>query len=163
MLAQSVPEEHRRRVDALVQRWLQERQSLIVLMMSLSDEQQRQQGSLPERVQAFCEILMDYVSAGHFEVYDELLAEAELRNGGQPASGQELLSRLQPTTDAVIRFNDIYEDAHDETALARLSRELSLLGPEMESRFETEDRMIALLHDSAGRTTALGDTRLAQP
>lgn len=156
MLAQSAHEDHGRQVEALVQRWLQERQALIVLMMALSDEQRRQQDSRPlsEHVQEFCEILMDYVSAGHFEVYDELLAEAEKRSGGQLPASQTLLSRLQPTTDAVIRFNDIYENSRDEEALARLAQELSLLWPEMESRFEIEDRMIALLHDCAGKSMA---------
>lgn len=156
MLAQSDREEHRRRVEGLVQRWLQERQALIVLMMALSDEQRRalDPTPLPDRVEAFCEILMDYVSAGHFEIYDALLAEAEKRDSQALAQSQALIQRLQPTTDAVIRFNDIYEDPRDQELLASLSHELSLLGPELESRFETEDRMIALLHDSAGWTAA---------
>lgn len=156
MLARTDHEEHQRRIAALVQRWLQERQALIVLMMALSDEQRRalDPTPLPERVATFCELLMDYVSAGHFEVYDELLAEAERRGSPLLGASQALMQRLQPTTDAVIRFNDIYEDPHDEDALAALSQELSLLGPELESRFEIEDRMLALLRDSADRTLA---------
>lgn len=152
MLAQSGREEHRQRVDTVVQRWLRDRQSLIVLMMSLSDEQRRALDPTPlsERVQAFCENLMDYVSAGHFEIYDELLSEAESRGSEHVAEGQTLLQRLQSTTDAVIRFNDIYEDPEDKDELAHLSHELSVLGLELENRFETEDRMISLLHDKAG-------------
>jgi regulator of sigma D len=156
MLAHTDHEEHRQRVDELVTRWLQERQALIVLMLALSDEQRRAADStpLPERVQAFCELLMDYVSAGHFEIYDELLAAAEQRDSEHLAASQALLQRLQPTTDAVIRFNDIYEDPHAEVVLGSLSQELSRLGLELENRFETEDRMLALLHDQAGRTVA---------
>lgn len=155
MLSPSTPtdtENHRQRVDTLVQRWLGERQALIVLMLSLTDEQRRAVDPTPlsERVQAFCEVLMDYVSAGHFEVYEELLDEAE-RNGGRDlAAGQAMLQRLQATTDTVIRFNDIYEDPEDEEVLANLSHELSELGLALESRFETEDRMISLLHQPAG-------------
>lgn len=156
MLAQSGPDDHGRRVEAVVQRWLQERQALIVQMMQLGEEAHRPGGSpsLSASLQAFCEILMDYVSAGHFEVYDELLAEANRRDGSPPPAGQALLQRLQPTTDAVIRFNDLYEDSHDAEALAGLVRELSLLGPELERRFETEDRLIALLGEKAGRAPA---------
>jgi regulator of sigma D len=155
MLAQSDQQEPRQRVDALVQRWLQHRQSLIVMMMSLSDEKRRALDPTPlsERVQSFCEDLMDYVSAGHFEIYDELLAEAESRASRHIAEGQALLQRLQSTTDAVIRFNDIYEDPEDQDELAHLSHELSALGLALESRFEIEDRMIALLHERAGTTT----------
>lgn len=156
MLALSGREDHRQRVDALVQRWLAERQSLIVQMIELGGGSSpgATASSLPERVQAFCEILMDYVSAGHFEVYDELLAEVEKQGSECLADSQALLQRLQPTTDAVIRFNDIYEDPRDTEALAWLSHELSILGPELENRFAIEDRMLAVLHDNADRSAA---------
>lgn len=155
MLAQSGREDHHRQVEALVRRWLQERQSLIVLMMALSDEQRRAVDPTPlsERVQAFCQVLMDYVSAGHFEVYDELLAEAESRGGKHVAEGRALLRRLEPTTDAVIRFNDLHEDPDDSEWQAGLAHELSQLGLALEARFEIEDRMIALMHHQAGIPT----------
>lgn len=142
------PEDHHRRVEALVKRWLEERRALIVLMMALSDEAHRQADSvpLPERVQAFCEVLMDYVSAGYFEVYDELLAEGETHGKRVQAEGQSLFQRLQPTLDAIIRFNDLYEDPEDEEVLADLPHELSELGLVLEGRFEIEDGMISLLH-----------------
>ncbi|MDF3030559.1 MAG: rsd [Moraxellaceae bacterium] len=156
MLALSGREDHRQRVDALVQRWLAERQSLIVQMIELGGGSSpgATAPSLPERVQAFCEILMDYVSAGHFEVYDELLAEVEKQGSERLADSQALLQRLQPTTDAVIRFNDIYDDPNDADALANLAHELSLLGLALESRFEIEDRMIALLDEGEDQSAA---------
>lgn len=150
------PEDHHNRVDALVRRWLEERQSLIVLMMALRDDSRRQADPvpLPERVQAFCEVLMDYVSAGYFEVYDELLAEGEAHGKRVQAEGQALFQRLQPTLDAIIRFNDLYEHPEDEAVQASLSRELSGLGLVLEGRFEIEDRMIALLHAPAQTASA---------
>jgi regulator of sigma D len=156
MLALSTSEDHRQRVDALVQRWLAERQSLIVQMIRLGEGVPPGSDAppLPERLQAFCEILMDYVSAGHFEVFDELLAEVEKRGAATLADSQALLQRLQPTTDAVIRFNDIFDDAHDAEALANLPHELSTLGLALESRFEIEDRMIALLHEGQDQSPA---------
>lgn len=155
MLAQSGHDDHGRRVELLVQRWLQERQALITQLRQLGEEAQRPVASVPPAsLQAFCEILMDYVSAGHFEVYDELLAEANRRSGSSPPLGQTLLEQLQPTTDAVLRFNDLCEDRHDAVAQADLVRELSLLAPELERRFETEDRLIALLGETSGRAPA---------
>ncbi|HEX6592187.1 MAG TPA: Rsd/AlgQ family anti-sigma factor [Moraxellaceae bacterium] len=152
MLAQSGPEDHSRRVEALVRRWLQERQALIVQMLAMGDERDSQ--PLPARVQAFCEVLMDYVSAGHFEIYDELLAEAESRGSRHLARGQSLLQQLQSSTDAAIRFNDIYEDPDDADLLDNLSHELSELGLALEDRFANEDHMIALLHERSGITAA---------
>lgn len=157
MLTQSVgPEDQTHRAEALVRRWLQDRQSLIVLMRALSDEDQRplDAASLSGHVQAFCEVLMDYVSAGHFEVYDELLAEAEQRHSDNLATGLALHARLQATTDVVIRFNDLYEDPENEGVLATLTPELAGLRLALENRFDIEDRMIALLHERTGTTTA---------
>ncbi len=156
MLTRSAPQDHHQRVDALVKRWLKERQALIVLMLGLGDEDLLHQGpaALSSRVQAFCENLMDYVSAGHFEIYDELLAEAESQSSQHLDEGRKLLRRLQATTDAVIRFNDIYEGPEDQEELAHLAHELSTLGMALESRFEVEDRMITLLHERTVRSPA---------
>lgn len=156
MLSRSAPHDHHQRVDALVKRWLKERQELIVLMLGLGDEALLRQGkaALSERVQAFCQVLMDYVSAGHFEIYDELLAEAEEQGSAHLAEGRKLLQRLQVTTDAVIRFNDIFESPEDEEELANLAHELSALGMALESRFAIEDRMITLLHERTVQSTA---------
>ncbi|MDP2227816.1 MAG: Rsd/AlgQ family anti-sigma factor [Moraxellaceae bacterium] len=155
MLNPSVaPADLHNRVEALVRRWLDERQSLIVLMVALNDSQRRaiDPTPLPDRIQAFCEVLMDYASAGHFEIYDELLAEAEAHGNRHLAEGQRLFQRLQPTLDAIIRFNDFYEDPTDENVLANLPHELTELGLVLENRFELEDRMIALLHNPTPAT-----------
>lgn len=156
MLTRSDAQNHHQRVDALVKRWLKERQELIVLMLGLGDEELLRQGktALSERVQSFCQVLMDYVSAGHFEIYDELLAEAESAGSSHLEEGRKLLKRLQSTTDAVIRFNDIYEGPDDDEELAHLAHELSTLGLALESRFEIEDRMITLLHERTLRSPA---------
>lgn len=156
MLSRSAPHDHHQRVDVLVKRWLKERQELIVLMLGLGDEELLRQGkaALFGRVQSFCQVLMDYVSAGHFEIYDELLAEAEQQGSTHLEEGRKLLQRLQSTTDTVIRFNDIFEGPEDEEALAHLAHELSALGMALESRFEIEDRMITLLHERVVRSPA---------
>lgn len=150
------PEDHHRRVESLVRRWLEERQSLIVLMMGLGEHAQGQTDTIPlyERVQAFCEVLMDYVSAGYFEVYDELLAEGEAQGRKVLADGQALLQKLQPTLDAIIGFNDLHDDPEDAEVLDGLPHELSRLGLVLEERFQIEDRMIALLHAHAPAVSA---------
>jgi regulator of sigma D len=66
-------------VEALIEAWLKERQELIVLYCSLSGAQAKltSKSRTAQKLQKFCEILVDYVSAGHFEIYDQLLKEAE--------------------------------------------------------------------------------------
>lgn len=152
MLARTSKEEHHRRVEALVQRWLEERRALLAEWAALQGAQDSgvTADELSGRLEAFCEILMDYVSAGHFEIYDELLGEFERYDALSPADGQALLERVQSTTDAVIRFNDLCEDPRRPETLAVLSHELPILALELESRFQTEDRLIALLHEHTG-------------
>lgn len=140
------PEDHHRRVEILVRHWLQERQSLIVQMMGLTDPVPGDSVPMAERLQAFCEVLMDYVSAGYFEVYDELLAEGEAQGRSVLAEGQALFQGLQPSLDTIMAFNDRHEAPEDEERLAGLPQELSRLGLVLEERFQLEDRMIALLH-----------------
>lgn len=143
-------QDHWPRVETLVKRWLNERQTLIVFMLALSEKSGVANGhsAAPSvRIQAFCQVLMDYVSAGHFEVYDELMAEAE--QAGNPAlrQAQQLYPRLQQSTEAALRFNDIYDSSeHADDLLENLPMELSELGLLLEARFSQEDRLISLLH-----------------
>lgn len=148
MLARTGQENHHQRVEHLVRRWLDEREALVAEWTGLQEAQRAgaDATTLSLRLEAFCEILMDYVSAGHFEIYDELLDEVEHQDLLPLRTRQSLLARLQDSTDAVIRFNDLCENPRDAAALAMLPRELPILGLELESRFQTEDRLIALLH-----------------
>lgn len=142
-------QDHSRRVDALVQHWLHDRKALKALMAALDDELRRDLdvAVLSTQVQGLCEALMDYLSAGHFEIYDELLAEAEQRGSQNLATGLALYPQLQATTDEALRFNDRYEAPIDAAMVASLPMELAELLPVLEKRFGIEDRMIALLHE----------------
>lgn len=155
MLAQSrEPKDHARRVDVLVQRWLQDRQALMALMTApaLGEEQRALDASVPLHVQRLCEALMDYVSAGHFEIYDELLAEAEQRGSQHLAAALALYPQLQATTDVVLQFNDWHERLAKAGVINSLPQELAVLLPALEKRFGIEDRMIALLHEPSVAT-----------
>ena len=63
-------------VDKLVERWLEERQSLIVQFCALSGVHELSGNNASRgRLQKFCQLLLDYVSAGHFEVFYELVRD----------------------------------------------------------------------------------------
>lgn len=150
------PQDHIRRVDALVKHWLQDRQTLIAMMMAIKEEQGAKTGCsvLAQHVQSLCEVMMDYVSAGHFEIYDELMAEAEQRGSRHLAEGLALYPHLQVTTDVVLRFNDLHDGSAEADIIERLPMELVELLPALEQRFEIEDKMIALLHRRIATTNA---------
>lgn len=137
-------------VDKLIRHWLKERQELIVLYCKVDGlkEFTPQDTPIAVKVQALCQVLMDYVSAGHFEIYHQLLKEAEQFNEDY----QDLIGRVFPeienSTHIAVEFNDRYATAEDcQKCLKTLARDLNALGVVMVERFELEDQLITAMHD----------------
>src|SRR5690606_34355400 len=97
----------------------------------------------------FCQILLDYVSAGHFEVYEQLLSEAKEFNDGGVDLANKLYPEIQKTTEAALDLNDRFDNTPEEAEeLRELIPVLSRLGEQLEERFELEDTLIEALHTS---------------
>lgn len=134
-------------VNEIIDRWLEERQVMLVQYCALSGLDQNlsdlQRG---EKLRSFCQILVDYVSAGHFEVYDQLIKEGrEFDDAEALQEASKLYNTIDSTTERLLDFNDKYLETDD---LSSLSNDLSLLGEALEVRFSTEDRLISVLHTS---------------
>ena len=132
-------------VSEIIDRWLEERQEMLVQYCALSglseDLSDVQRG---EKLRSFCQILVDYVSAGHFEVYDQLIKEGrEFDDADALQEAGKLYDVVDKTTEKLLDFNDKYLETDD---LATLSVDLSQLGEALEIRFSAEDRLIAVLH-----------------
>jgi regulator of sigma D len=91
---------------------------------------------------------VDYVSAGHFEIYYQLLEEAEAYHDGSIEKAQALLPRITETTQIILDFNDRYNDVKAIFDAGLLAKHLSALGETMAARFDLEDRLVAKLHHS---------------
>ena len=100
--------------------------------------------ALEKQQEALCELLVDYVSVGHFEVFHELVNEAESFGDGSCALAERLLPAIGDTTEVILAYEEKYGNAlgHQE----KLKRDLSALGEVLESRFVLEDQLIAGLH-----------------
>lgn len=137
-------------VEELLTRWLRERRVLLgkyteiaVGVDGLLDEQ-----GVKGRQSELCQLLVDYVSAGHFEVFHELLAEAESFADGSSALASRLMPAIADTTELVMAYDEKYGNG---AADAKLKRDLSALGEALENRFALEDQLIAGLHYSHRR------------
>jgi regulator of sigma D len=133
-------------ISSIIDRWLQERQDMLVHYCALSNipSFDEEDGTQCERVQQLCQIMMDYVSAGHFEIYDQLMREGkEFNDKDALVQANKLFNQVEATTDAVLDFNDKYQETDD---LASLPHDLSCIGEQLETRFAAEDGMIAILH-----------------
>lgn len=134
-------------VNEIIDRWLEDRQAMLVQYCALSgldqDLSDLQRG---EKLRGFCQILVDYVSAGHFEVYDQLIKEGrEFDDADALQEAGKLYDTIDTTTERLLDFNDKYLETDD---VSSLSDDLSLLGEALEVRFSTEDRLISVLHTS---------------
>ncbi len=145
--SQTKPDKQKVCRTSVIDNWLAERSQVIVMYCKLSGY--RNQTKLPEteQINGFCDILVDYVSAGHFEVYQQIVKECDV-NG---PSSLELLNRLYPsitkTTDVVVDFNDKYSKmlASDNDMMQRFDRDLSQLGEAIAKRVDLEDGLIEKL------------------
>ena len=133
-------------VSEIIDRWLQSRQNLLVSFCTLSEKKGALEGDsdTEEKVRELCQNLMDYVSAGHFEVYEQLILEGKAFDDKQGLEkSRQHYQDIDDTTDTAVDFNDKYLETDDLSALVK---DLSQLGEALESRFSAEDQMIALLH-----------------
>jgi regulator of sigma D len=134
-------------VEDLLTRWLKERRAvlgkyteIVVTLDSRPDHE-----VLERRQKALCELLVDYVSAGHFEVFHELINEAESFGDDSCALAEKLMPAIGDTTEVILAYEEKYGDGQGK--LVKLKRDLSALGEVLESRFVLEDRLIAGLHN----------------
>ena len=134
----------------IIDRWLQERQDMLVLYCSLYPEAESQTRDEREMsVRRFCQILVDYVSAGHFEIYNKLVEGGRAEDNVEGlARAREYYQQVDATTEAILDFNDKYQETDD---LSTLNDDLSKLGESLATRFEGEDAMIEVLHANRDR------------
>ena len=142
--------EHWGTVDKLVDRWLKERQELILLYCAVDGlrEFTPKEAPVSVKVQAFCDVLIDYMSAGHFEIYDELLQEAADFDEDYSELANTILPRIQASTRVAVDFNDKYTSKEvPEDSMPELATDLSGLGEQLVERFDLEDQLIEALHN----------------
>jgi len=135
-------------VNDIIDKWLHERQQLLVSYCDLSGTNLFDEENVghQEQVKRFCQILVDYVSAGHFEVYDQLIKEGQdFDDKAALKEAAELYNVIDSTTESLIDFNDKYQETDD---LSELVTDLSNIGQKLEPRFTAEDQMIEVLHTS---------------
>jgi regulator of sigma D len=134
----------------IIDTWLEARQECVVLYCQLAGLPPYQQEirSLPDQanITKFCQILLDYASTGHFEVYEQIIAQCNFDGEENLKIAQELYSRITKTTDTALNFNDKYAENASDKALLDFDKDLSELGQIMESRFEREDQLLEVVY-----------------
>ncbi|MEO3680007.1 sigma D regulator [Rheinheimera fenheensis] len=134
-----------------IDNWLEERQQLIVSYCKLAalPPFDTKRTALPPQaaVQEFCQVLVDYLSAGHFEVYERIVSECAVNGTDSRKLADSLYPKIAVSTDLALNFNDQYAEHLSTRRSGAFDRELSALGQALEERFEYEDQLINTLYE----------------
>ena len=128
------------KTDKVIESWLNERQDLLIFLYRLSKVHPFNEEHLEsdtEILQNFCQILIDYVSAGHFEIFEKISEANEYTNNG--GLNRDLLVNILRTTVIAMDFSSKYENSLDYT---ELKQDLSGLGEALAKRMDLEDQLI---------------------
>lgn len=100
-----------------------------------------------ETLQKFCQVLVDYIAAGHFSLYERIVNGTERRQQVSTLA-EQLYPKIADTTEAALDFNDKYDCGDHCEISPSLSDDLSKLGENLATRIELEDSMIRHLIES---------------
>lgn len=144
-------------VHALIDRWLEQRYDMLVTLVDLRESCDADLSAVSKpRIDAFSEALMDYISAGHFEIYPQLREEAKAFDDREAlAVADQLLARVDTSTQLVLDFDKDYATpSRCQRYTSRLPAWLERLGSVMTERFALEDHLISRLHAAHAPTPA---------
>lgn len=138
----------------VIDHWLDTRQIVIVEYCQLAalgpNANKKVVGSLPtpEELQKFCQHLVDYISEGHFKIYEMVMDKWRATGFSPTEEINQTYGKIVLTTDPLLNFTDKYANVSAEDTLEELDNDLSLVGEVIETRFAVEDQLIQLIADS---------------
>ena len=104
---------------------------------------------LMQRIQRFCELLVDYTADAHFRLYRFVDNQQERRMSVSKIADL-VYPRIASMTQNILDFNDKYDTSqHTRDQIASLEDDLSKLGECLADRIELEDRLIDVMTRSA--------------
>ncbi|NVD07670.1 sigma D regulator [Vibrio sp. JPW-9-11-11] len=138
----------------VIDHWLETRQSLIIEYCKLaalkpcSSKQALSSLPTPAELQNFCQHLVDYISEGHFKIYDMVMDKWRATGFEATDDINHTYGQIVLTTEPLLDFTDKYADVSEDDDLESFDSDLSLIGEIIEARFEVEDHLIQLIADS---------------
>lgn len=136
----------RQEIEAIISRWKVQREALHDnLDESLYSDHALQVDVQDFPIEDFCESLMDYISAGHFEVYETLLHESTAEMEANRKLLEDIYHSIENTTDLALSFNEKYKNelVHSSED-ASLPKDLFNLDNALSLRFALEDQLLEL-------------------
>ena len=151
MLDQTTNHDHQwQGLNQHINQWLEHRATLLKHYCKVANlpPYERNDNSLPtiEEIHLFCGDLLDYVSEGHFEIYEEIMDAYEATHHEQMKVSAKIVPEINKTTDLSLQFNDKYTTLKEPDS-GEFDLDLCELGEIMERRFELEDILLEQLRN----------------
>lgn len=138
----------------VIDHWLSQRQSLLVEYVKLAALQpcatKSTMTELPtlSEIDSFCRTLVDYISAGHFKIYDMVMEKWQSTGFKATDEINQTYANILQTTDPLLNFAEKYLDIVEGDSLANFDDDMSWVGETLEVRLEVEDQLIKLILES---------------
>ncbi|SDH95772.1 regulator of sigma D [Vibrio xiamenensis] len=138
----------------VIDHWLDKRQALLVEYCKLAScKPCASKGALSKlpkvsEISVFCEHLVDYISEGHFKIYNMVMDKWRATGFEATDDINQSYGKIVLTTDPLLNFTDKYDNVPKDDDLEEFNSDLSLIGEILEVRFEEEDELIQQIADS---------------
>ncbi len=138
----------------VIDHWLETRQALIVEYCKLGSLQPAHAQSnvvelpSPKEISSFCDHVVDYISEGHFKIYDMVMEKWQATGFKTNEEIDATYGKIVLTTEPLLEFNDKYVKVTADDELPSFEQDMSVVGELLELRFEVEDKLIQLIADS---------------
>jgi len=134
--------ERRGKTAKLIDRMLDERKQLLSLLLQISKiESENTPQSDLDLLDEFCQVLVDYIAAGHFGLYERIIEGTERRKNVADLA-IKVYPRVEETTELALSFNEKYDPDSAGAKLDNIQMDLSRLGEALTNRIELEDQLI---------------------
>lgn len=151
--------------NELVDRWFHVRKQLLVAYYNLVGIKPGKESFVRLNEKAlddFCQNLVDYLSAGHFNIYERIISGME---GSSPLSAAtRLYPLLEANTQQLMEYYDSsLENAIDHDNCIEFQQALSGIGEALAARFALEDELVLLAFDHNLHASANDEAIVARP
>ncbi len=140
-----IAEKRHQQADILINELLEERHQVWSLYCRVAELKpfvcNRQ---VKSKLAEFSQLLIDYISLGHFGIYQRILECKEQRSQIFKLA-EEMYPRFVKTTEAAVSFNDKYDHTENSKLIEQLEQDLSTLGENLAQRIDMEDRLCEMI------------------
>lgn len=137
--------------DKIIVNWLKERNELLVQfeeLLHILPSVHCETNIKEEELKSFYQILTDYLSAGHFEVFEKIANTLESHN---TLIDPNAMKSLIASSELMLDITESYRSEEVLEHFQLLQSELERIGENLASRFDIEDTLVFKYLDLTGR------------